>query len=114
MPKILSGQRKKEHKFQEWWLDDPNYKRWVVRKGPTTPYCKWCCKTLRLGTMCTDSLISHERSKTHQKYLKHLIVNVHIGEAPQILNGIFIRKQELRIVYRGRLPMMHLISDTPL
>lgn len=54
-------------RFQEIWLEDPNWKIWL-RKGPTlySAFCTLCKKTVDVSHSGANALKSHENGKKHK------------------------------------------------
>ena len=53
--------------FSKDWLEDPDFKNWLVScTNNTQARCKHCQKTFNLSNMGRQALVRHAKSKKHK------------------------------------------------
>ena len=73
------GPKLKQSYFNDLWLDDKRFSKWVRRENDNKVYgCKWCRKSnLKLSNMGKQALLSHTTADSHKKQvlLHHEVQN---------------------------------------
>ena len=52
-------------KFQDCWLRDKKYQKWIRKKNDNTAYCTYCWKEISINHLGEPALKSHLLSKKH-------------------------------------------------
>ena len=52
--------------FQDVWLKNDQYNKWVRKKDSDTAYCQYCFRDIKVGNMA-ESAKSHILSKRHKE-----------------------------------------------
>ena len=56
---------KKKCKFQDCWLGDEKYQKWIRKRDDNTASCTYCWKEISINNMGEPALKSHLLSKKH-------------------------------------------------
>ena len=73
MNSIVKIAKKKKSYFQKSWLDQEQYKYWLVEAPEDTrAKCKFYKKVFKLSSMTPDALKSHADSDCHKQEIKNL------------------------------------------
>ena len=77
-PSAVMSRRKYKSRFQDSWLENPNYASWLckVENDPFSARCRWCKKSVSVDGQGESALKSHMKGSFHQKWSGQGTLNI--------------------------------------